>query len=105
MPAKLTSRVADEITAAGTVSLFAPATQALIIDLDAVTFIDSTVIGALVHLRNLAIGEGKDMKLVNTPPRVRKVLTVTGLDEIFGVTDDVRIDRDAAYLPAVGEMT
>jgi anti-sigma B factor antagonist len=75
--------VADDVTELGTLGLEEPATQQLVVDLAAVTFIDSTTLGALVHLRNVAADNEKTLKLVNVPDRVGRVLHIAGLDKVF----------------------
>jgi len=54
------------------------------IDLAAVTFIDSSGLGALVRIRNTARDRGKHMVLVNVPDSVNRLFEVTGLAEAFG---------------------
>ena len=80
--------VADDIVALGAASLSETATQTLIIDLHAVTFIDSTAIGALIRLRNLATESDKRVELTQVPARVQKVLNLTGLHHTFDETSD-----------------
>jgi anti-sigma B factor antagonist len=57
----------------------------LIADLAAVTFMDSTAIGALVQLHNAANEDGKRLVLVSVAPRVLRVLEITGLDTVFDI--------------------
>ena len=52
-------------------------------DLAGVRFIDSTGLGALLELRAYALDRGRSLVLVNVPPRVVHVLTLTGLDAVF----------------------
>jgi anti-sigma B factor antagonist len=75
---------ADQVLAAGTAALRHPDPRNLVIDLENVTFMDSTGIGALVGLRNEAAELGLEVSLHQTPPRVRRLLTITGLDVVFG---------------------
>jgi anti-sigma B factor antagonist len=75
--------VADDIVELGTLSLKDATNHVLILDLAAVTFIDSTTLGALVQLRNIAMDQAKRMSLVNVPPVVARVLTIAGLDKVF----------------------
>jgi anti-anti-sigma factor len=78
--------VADDIVELGTVSLSEPATHTLCIDLAAVTFIDSTSIGALVRLRNIAIDQDKKLVLVAPQPRLLRTLDLSGLHGIFDIS-------------------
>jgi anti-sigma B factor antagonist len=75
--------VADDIVALGTISLAEPTTQTLILDLQAVTFMDSTAIGALIRLRNLATDSDKHLQITHLPDRVRHILKLTGLGDVF----------------------
>ena len=75
--------VAPDIVELGTISLAEPTTLTLIVDLAAVTFIDSTCIGALIQLHNLAEAASKQLLLANVPDRVHQILTITGLDKLF----------------------
>jgi anti-anti-sigma factor len=54
------------------------------IDLAGVTFMDSSGLGALVRIRNLAHEQGKRVLLTNVPASVSRLFEVTGLAEIFG---------------------
>ena len=55
------------------------------IDLSGVTFIDSTGLAMLVRIRRAATDAGMDLRLAGTPPRVRQLLEITGLDGPFGL--------------------
>lgn len=55
----------------------------LVLDLDGVSFMDSTGLGALVAgLRLTKVHQGS-MLLCRVPARVHRVMLITGLDEIF----------------------
>jgi anti-sigma B factor antagonist len=88
--------VAPDLIELGTVSIGEPTTRTLIIDLEAVTFIDSTGIGALVQLHNVAEAAVKTLTLSHIPSRVRQVLTIAGLSDFFVIEDD----RPRADVPA-----
>jgi anti-sigma B factor antagonist len=77
--------VAQELTTMGLLSLNSTPAQTLVLDLAAVTFIDSTGLGALVVIRNAAQDIGKDVVLCRVPDRVAQVLAITGLDQAFAV--------------------
>ncbi|MFU8854337.1 STAS domain-containing protein [Micromonospora sp. SL1-18] len=49
------------------------------IDATAVTFIDSSVISALITARNTATTTGRHLSLVNASPQVHRILDVTGV--------------------------
>ena len=60
----------------------------VIIDLFAVSFMDSSGIGALVTLRN-ELRTRKDTLSLTRPQRnVRRVLQIMGLDQMFGLDAD-----------------
>jgi anti-sigma B factor antagonist len=57
----------------------------LVVNLDKVGFLDSTGLGVLVGaLRRVRAHDGS-LDLVCTPPRILKILKVTGLTEVFGI--------------------
>ena len=64
-------------------------TRQLIVDLDDVGFLDSTALGVLVGALKRARGEGGDVRIVCTQPRVRKVFEITRLDSAFDLFDSV----------------
>ena len=78
--------VAEDIVELGMVGLNEPDIRTLVIDLHAVTFCDSTTIGAFIRLRNHARDAGKELVLSGIPDRVQQVLTIAGLGHVF--TDD-----------------
>ena len=69
--------------------LLAEETQRLVVDLDDVGFLDSTALGVLVGALKRARGEGGDVRIVCTQPRVRKVFEITRLDSAFDLFDTV----------------
>ena len=77
--------IAEDIIELGVLSLGEAAIHALIVDLAAVTFIDSSAIGALLHLRNVAEDSGRKLILTRVPSRVLHVLEVAGLDAVFTI--------------------
>ncbi len=60
----------------------------IIVDLAAVTFIDSTGIGALVDVRNAGRERGIPTLLHNVPRGVERVITISGLTPLLGTTLD-----------------
>jgi anti-sigma B factor antagonist len=60
-----------------------------IVDLDAVTFLDSTALGVLVNAVDERRDAGGDVHFVVTEPHVIKVLSITGLDEVFSIYPDL----------------
>lgn len=55
----------------------------LVLDLDAVTFIDSTGIGALVELGHEATDAGGALALRNPSHRVVRILEISGLVDVW----------------------
>ena len=53
------------------------------VDLSAVTFLDSTGLGALSALRNVCLPRGGSVVLVAAQPAVIKVLQIVGFDAVF----------------------
>ncbi len=64
----------------------------LVVDLSAVTFIDSTGLGVLVGRLRMMLTQGGQLRLVGPTERVLKVFTITGVDRLFpivGSLDDL----------------
>ena len=55
----------------------------VVVDFDAVTFIDSTGLGVLVAAQRRARTAGGTLGVVGVPDRVRQVFEVTGLDRVL----------------------
>ena len=74
---------ADQFLAA--VSEAAEAATLLLLDLGAVSFMDSTGLGALIKVRNLVVDRGGEVRLTAVSAAVERVLDLTGMSEVFGV--------------------
>jgi anti-sigma B factor antagonist len=59
--------------------------QLCVVDMSAVTFVDSTALGVLVSAAQACREAGGEFRLVATEPHVRKVFTITGLDDVFAI--------------------
>ena len=57
----------------------------IVVDLGAVTFIDSTGLGVLVSAYNDAIQRDGTVELVASDPRVVRVFEMTSLDQLFTI--------------------
>ncbi|GIF05291.1 STAS domain-containing protein [Actinoplanes siamensis] len=57
------------------------------VDLRDASFIDSTGLGALIEGYRAATASNARFMVINPTPTFRRVLTVTGLSEFFGLTD------------------
>lgn len=78
--------VSDEVRAAGEAAIAHAGEnghQRVAFDLREVTFLDSTGIGALVSVSNAAREAEVPLVLRSVSPRVAKLLTITGLDDVF----------------------
>jgi anti-sigma B factor antagonist len=69
--AALESQVADQLTA--------EVVTDFVIDISAVSFIDSAGIGALVVCRHLADDSGKSIRIVGAQGRIADILDLTGV--------------------------
>lgn len=68
-------------------SLFRDSRLALIIDLRGVPFLDSSGLGVLVGAQRAVRPHGGDIRLVCHEPRVLRVFSITGLDQVFSIYD------------------
>jgi anti-sigma B factor antagonist len=59
--------------------------EAVVVDLDSVTFMDSSGLSALLVAHRAAEASGGTLRLRDVPGRVMKLLTITGLDELLTV--------------------
>lgn len=81
----------DELRTAGVTAIQAHQHQTLKIDLSQVTFLDSTGLGALIHLRNTTNEEPGALVLLDPSEPVLRLLALTRLNEVFDITE-----RDAS---------
>jgi anti-sigma B factor antagonist len=70
-------------------ALVASGTPRIVVDLDAVDFLDSTGLGVLVGALKRVRANGGELALVCTSARIRKVFEVTGLTKVFALFDTV----------------
>ena len=61
----------------------------LVVDLSAVTFMDSVTLGVLIGAYNRVREQGGALAVVCTDERVRRVFRITGLDTVFALFDTV----------------
>lgn len=76
---------AEELTA--TLEEAEARSRFLVLDLQAVSFIDSTALGALVGSTRRLRDRGGDLKLLVSSPHILRVLRVTNLDSLIMVVD------------------
>ena len=84
----LHSSIGDSITKCGDI----------VLQMDAVEFVDSSGLGALVRLMQAARAKGGDLKLSGVPPKVRRAMEMTHLLSQFETYDSVEEAITAAYL-------
>ncbi|GAA3197145.1 STAS domain-containing protein [Dactylosporangium siamense] len=61
----------------------------VIVDLSAVTFMDSTTLGVLIGAHNRVRESGGFLGLVCPDDKIRRVFRITGLDNVFTLYDTV----------------
>ena len=61
----------------------------LVVDLEEVTFMDSTGLGVLVGRLKLVRDQDGRLRMVCTQERILKVFRITGLDKVFHIFDSV----------------
>jgi anti-sigma B factor antagonist len=68
----------------------------VVVDLGAVTFLDSSGLSALIATQQGADAAGVTLRLQHVPPAVLRLLTMTGVSSLFDITSP-----PATELPAV----
>jgi anti-anti-sigma factor len=76
---------ATDLREAGEKAVTADSVDSLVVDLSAVTFMDSSGLGALVAIRAAAADAARSLRITNPSPRVRQVIEVCGLGPEFGL--------------------
>ena len=66
----------------------------VVVDLDAVTFIDSSGLGVLVSALRRARERDGSVRIVCTRENILKIFRITGLDKVFPVFSDVAEARE-----------
>ena len=66
----------------------------IVVSLRDVTFLDSTGLGAIVHGLRTAADQGVALTLSEASPAIRRVLAVTGLDDLLDGDDHGAADGD-----------
>lgn len=72
--------------------------EGLRVDLSAVTFIDSSGLGALIKIRNLLLESGGELMVTARSSAVDRVLALVGLTDLFAPGDQKPSDRPGAPL-------
>jgi anti-anti-sigma factor len=71
----------DELTHAIDAAIATPGCTEIVVDLEAVTFVDSTTIGVLVRGRQQPQQLGRDLFIAAPPEPVRRVLATVGVHD------------------------
>jgi anti-sigma B factor antagonist len=67
----------------------------IVVDLTAVSFMDSTGLGVLVRSLKKAQDNASDLRLVVKRSSVLRVLEITGLDEVFSIHPSIELATQA----------
>ena len=62
--------------------------KSILLDLGQVSYMDSILLGELVHAYVAAVKRGATLKLINVTSRLRELLRVTKLDRVLHSTDN-----------------
>ncbi|MEU8927957.1 STAS domain-containing protein [Kitasatospora sp. NPDC048545] len=61
----------------------------LVVDMSALAFCDSTVVNVLLGIRGSAKAAGVELALAAPPSQARRLLEITGVDEVFALFNRV----------------
>ena len=84
-------KLRDKIT-----ELVAAGSYHLVVDMEAVEFLDSTGLGVLVGALKRVRADGGSLDIVCTQERILKIFQITGLDKVFGLHTSVEDARSAS---------
>ena len=99
---KLTAGLGDQILRETLDELLAESWRKILLNLSAVTFLDSAGLGELVSGLKTARNLGADLKVLKASARVRTTLQLTRLLPVFDVYEDEQ-EAIRAFAPAGGE--
>jgi anti-sigma B factor antagonist len=71
-------------------SVIAKGEATVVLDLLGVTFLDSTALGVLVGALKRCRELGGDLQIVVADPRIIKIFEITGLTNVFTITDSLQ---------------
>lgn len=60
------------------------------VDLDQVSYMDSTGLGVFISALKSTKEYGSHLRLINLQDRVKRLFKITGLDEIIEISDEIR---------------
>ena len=98
---KLTAGLGDQILRETLDELLAESWRKILLNLSAVTFLDSAGLGELVSGLKTARNLGADLKVLKASARVRTTLQLTRLLPVFDVYEDEQ-EAIRAFAPAGG---
>jgi anti-anti-sigma factor len=78
---------APSMYTAGLAALSNPNCSTLTLNVERITFIDSTGIGSWIELRNHALERGQRVRLQSVPPSIFRILDIGGLAGLFGLDE------------------
>jgi anti-sigma B factor antagonist len=81
--------VTDAADAEAEITALVMPRRCLIIDMSALDFMDCSSLGALLRVQGLARRGGGDVALAAPRPQIRRLLALTGMDEVFRVQASV----------------
>ena len=65
----------------------AESADAVVLDMSETTYLDSTALGCLIHLKQQLIPRGGAVRIVGLQPNIRHLFEITRLDELFELGD------------------
>ncbi|HLK45489.1 MAG TPA: STAS domain-containing protein, partial [Acidimicrobiales bacterium] len=74
----------------------APGACGVILELEEVSFIDSTALGILIGAQRRLRRGGRELRVVVTNPIVVRIITISGVDELFELHASVAAALDVA---------
>lgn len=77
--------VTTSADATSAIAVLAARHQVVIVELSALEFVDCGALGALLRVQRLARQSGGDVLLAAPAANVLRLLSITGMDEVFGV--------------------
>lgn len=74
----------------------------IVVDLEDVTFMDSTGLGVLVGRLKLVRGRNGSLRIVSSKDRILKVFKITGLDKVFHIYPSIEAAAQGSAQAAPG---
>lgn len=77
--------ISGSADAASAIAALTARERVVVVDLSALDFMDCASLGALLRVRALARQAASDIRLAGLQPMVRRLLALTGADDVFSV--------------------